>query len=108
MHTRAIFLAVALPALLVVSTWAQQSQKPSQPASEIQSLARQRWSGRADALTLAQITHPAFRLRATFSFVGNDSKTVAGTYREIWVSQWEPGASSLPPATESLSRRKSM
>jgi hypothetical protein len=57
MNTRAILVLVALPPLFVDSTWAQQSQKPSQPASEIQTLARQPWSGRADSLTFAQTTH---------------------------------------------------
>jgi hypothetical protein len=33
---------------------------------------------------------PAFRLKATFSFVGDDLETVQGTYTEVWVSnsQW--------------------
>ncbi|MCU1301341.1 MAG: TonB-like protein [Candidatus Sulfotelmatobacter sp.] len=33
---------------------------------------------------------PAFRLKATFSFVGNDLETVQGTFTEIWLSkgQW--------------------
>ena len=33
---------------------------------------------------------PAFRLTATFSFVGNDLETVHGTYTETWISdsQW--------------------
>lgn len=29
---------------------------------------------------------PAFRLKATFSFIGNDLETVEGTYTEVWVS----------------------
>jgi len=33
---------------------------------------------------------PAFRLKATFSFIGDDLQTVHGTYTEVWVSnsQW--------------------
>jgi hypothetical protein len=33
---------------------------------------------------------PAFRLKATFSFIGKDLDTVQGTYTEVWVSrsQW--------------------
>jgi hypothetical protein len=33
---------------------------------------------------------PAFRLKATFSFVGTDLETVQGTYSEVWISssQW--------------------
>jgi hypothetical protein len=33
---------------------------------------------------------PAFRLKATFSFIGSDLETVQGTYTEVWTSssQW--------------------
>jgi len=78
MHTRAILLSVALPALLVVSTWAQQSQKPSQPASEIQTLAQAALERARRLSDIRSDQAPAFRLKATFSFVGKDSKTVAG------------------------------
>ena len=59
---------------------------------------------------------PAFRLKATFSFIGLDLNTAHGTYEEVWVSpsQWwretvvdnrrriEVGGGNQPLATRQL------
>ncbi len=89
MNARAIF-SIALPAVLTLSSSAQEPAKPAVPNSEIQS--------RAEAL-MAKARHlsdirakgaSAFRLKATFTFVGKDLENAQGTYTEDWVpdSQW--------------------
>jgi TonB family protein len=85
MSRRAIFLPIALLASLAISLLAQEPPKPTvqERAEALLDRARQLSDIRAkDA--------PAFRLKATFSFTGDNLDPVEGTYTETWVSdtQW--------------------
>ena len=90
MHIRTNLLAMTLLALFVVSVLAQEPPKSDAQKSEVQA--------RAEAL-IAKARHlsdiraknaPAFRLKATFTFIGKDLENAQGTYTEDWVSdsQW--------------------
>ncbi len=94
MDPRAIFLRIVLLASLPISVLAQQPLKPTiqQRAEALLNRARHLSDIRAkDA--------PAFRLTATFSFIGDNLDPVQGTYTETWISdtQWrrETGIGNL-------------
>jgi TonB family protein len=76
--------------LVALATSAQQSPKSNLSKSEIQALAQADIDRARRFSDIRSQDAPAFRLRATFSFTGKDSKTLQGTYTEIWVSnsQW--------------------
>lgn len=85
MNPRAIFLQTTLLAWLAFSALGQDSPKPTvqERAEALLDRARRLSDIRAkDA--------PAFRLKATFSFTGDNLDPVEGTYVETWISdsQW--------------------
>jgi len=84
------FLRIALPALLAVSLSAQAPQKPESPKSETQTRAEAFMERARHLSDIRAPDAPAFRLKATFSFVGDNLDTTEGTYTETWVSdsQW--------------------
>jgi TonB family protein len=84
--------AIALMAVLLASIplTAQSTPKTEPPKSEAQ-LHAESLMDRAHKLSdIRSKGAPAFRLKATFSFIGKDLDTVQGTYSEVWVSssQW--------------------
>ncbi len=85
MNPRAIFLPIALLASLAISLLAQEPPKPTvqERAEVLLNRARRLSDIRANDA-------PAFHLRATFSFTGDNLDPVEGTYTETWVSdtQW--------------------
>ena len=45
---------------------------------------------------------PAFRLRATFSFVGEDLATIQGTFNEVWISNCNGAGRRWPMISAAL------
>jgi hypothetical protein len=89
MNTRAILLSIALPSVFAVSLSAQDPPKPVIQKSEVQ-IAAEALLDRARHLSDIRAKNaPAFRLKATFSFVGKDLEKKQGTYTEVWVSDSE-------------------
>lgn len=90
MKARAILLSIAFPALFAVSLFAQAPQKPAVQKSEIQIRAEALMERARHLSDIRAKNAPAFRLKATFSFVGKDLENTQGTYTEVWVStsQW--------------------
>lgn len=85
---KAIGLMAAI--LTSISLAAQSTPKTEPPKSEVQ-LQAESLMDRAHKLSdIRSKGAPAFRLKATFSFIGKDLDTVEGTYSEVWVSpsQW--------------------
>ena len=82
MSARATLLSIAL---LAVSSSAQDSQTP-----DVQVRAQALLQHARKLSDIRSPGAPAFRLKATFSFVGDNLDTVQGTYTETWVSdsQW--------------------
>jgi TonB family protein len=83
----AFFTAALLTSLHLV---AQSTPKPEPPKSEAQ-LHAESLLDRAHKLSdIRSKGAPAFRLKATFSFIGQDLNAKEGTYNEVWVSpsQW--------------------
>jgi TonB family protein len=84
--------AIALMAALLASIplTAQSIPKTEPPKSDAQ-LHAEALMDRAHKLSdIRSNGSPAFRLKATFSFIGKDLAKVEGTYSEVWVSssQW--------------------
>jgi TonB family protein len=90
MNTRAILLSIALPSVLAVSLSAQDPPKPAVQKSEVQIVAEALMERARHLSDIRAKNAPAFRLKATFSFVGKDLEKKQGTYTEVWVSdsQW--------------------
>lgn len=90
MNARPILLAISLPALLAVSSFLQQPQKPAIQKSDVQTHAETLMEKARHLSDIRSKGAPAFRLKATFSFIGRDLNTAQGTYSEVWVSssQW--------------------
>src|SRR5271154_6053865 len=59
-------------------------------AQDVQSRAEAMIQHARDLSDIRSANAPAFRLSATFSFVGSGLETVEGTYSEVWISgeQW--------------------
>jgi TonB family protein len=72
------------------SLFAQNTAKPEAQKSEIQIRAEGLMEHARHLSDIRAKDAPAFRLRATFSFIGKDLNSVQGTYTETWVSntQW--------------------
>jgi TonB family protein len=89
MNARAI-LSTAFAAVLTLSLSAQQSEKPSAPNSDIQSRAETLMAKARHLSDIRAKGATAFRLKATFTFVGKDLENMQGTYTEDWISdsQW--------------------
>jgi TonB family protein len=83
-------VALSTLATSALTTFAQESQKRDLSKAEIQTLAQADIDRARRFSDIRSPNAPAFRLKATFSFVGKDSKNLQGTYTEIWVSnsQW--------------------
>lgn len=87
----AAFLGIALPAVSFLpffpAAWAQDS--PTLPINifEIQTRAQALMDKARRLGDIHSPNAPAFRLEATFSFVGSGLETQQGTYSEIWVSR---------------------
>jgi TonB family protein len=90
MNARAILLSTTLPALLAGSLSAQDPPTPTIQKSEIQMRAESLMNRARHLSDIRAKNAPAFRLKATFSFVGKDLENKQGTYTEVWVSdsQW--------------------
>jgi hypothetical protein len=90
MNARDAVFSIALPALLVASLSAQPPQKPEAPKSEIQTRAESLMQRARHVSDIRAKSAPAFRLKATFSFVDKNLENLQGTYTEVWVSdsQW--------------------
>jgi TonB family protein len=84
--------AIALMAALLASIplIAQSTPQTEPPKSEAQLLAESLMDRAHKISDIRSKGAPAFRLKATFSFIGKDLDTVQGTYSEVWVSssQW--------------------
>jgi len=83
-----IFFTAACLALLPSASLAQGG--PETPAQDVQQHAEALLNKARQVSDIRSANAPAFRLKATFSFVGTDLETVEGTYTEVWVSnvQW--------------------
>ncbi len=90
MNVRAIFLSIALPAALALSLSAQEPEKPTTQKSDVQLRAEALMAKAHQLSDIRAKGAPAFRLKATFTFVGKDLENAQGTYIEDWVSdaQW--------------------
>jgi TonB family protein len=90
MNAQAAVLSIALPLLLAASLSAQAPQKPEPPKSEIQTRAEALLDRARHLSDIRANNAPAFRLKATFTFVGKDLESKQGSYTELWVSdsQW--------------------
>ena len=90
MSPHAILLSIALPVTVAVSLLAQDTQKPAVQKSDIQTRAEALMEKARKLSDIRAKNAPAFRLKATFSFIGKDLENEQGTYNEIWVSdsQW--------------------
>ncbi len=80
MRARTILLTVMCSVVLRSTSFAEEIQKH---ADGMMQRAREFSDIRSQGA-------PAFRLRATFSFVGEDLATIQGTFNEVWISnsQW--------------------
>jgi hypothetical protein len=85
-----ITLTVAWLALLRAASFAQDFPAQPPPAQDIQQRAEALLDKARQLSDIRSPNAPAFRLKATFSFTGDDLETVHGTYAEVWVSssQW--------------------
>ncbi len=86
MSPHAAVLSIALPASLAVSLFAQAPQKPEAPKSEIQTRAESLMDRARHLSDIRAKNAPAFRLKATFTFVGKDLENKRGSYTEDWLS----------------------
>ncbi len=87
MNVRALVLSITLSAAWLL---AQQPQAPTVQTSEIQISAEALMEKARHLSDIRARNAPAFRLKATFSFIGKDLENRQGTYSEIWISdsQW--------------------
>jgi hypothetical protein len=85
----ATLVSVVLRTMLAVSLFGQE-KGPAPQKSEIQTRAEALLERARHLSDIRAEAAPAFRLKANFSFVGDDLETVQGTYTETWVSdsQW--------------------
>jgi hypothetical protein len=90
MNARILLLSIVLPAIPAGSLLGQDSPKPAIQKSEIQTRAEALIEKARKLSDIRAKNAPAFRLKATFSFVGKNLENEQGTYTEIWVSdsQW--------------------
>ncbi|MGA7928616.1 MAG: energy transducer TonB [Candidatus Sulfotelmatobacter sp.] len=84
-----VFLTVACLALPSAS-FAQSAAAPGAHSEDVQTRAETLLDKARQLSDIRSPNAPAFRLKATFSFIGKDLETVQGTYSEVWVSnsQW--------------------
>ncbi len=86
MNARATLLSTVLSVLLPLGAVAQ-APKPEPPKSEAQIRAEMLLEQSHKLSDIRSKGAPAFRLTATFSFIGKDLASTQGTYTEVWVSQ---------------------
>jgi hypothetical protein len=89
MNLRISFTSACL-ALLASASFAQSVPAPDAPVQDVQKRAEALMDKARQRSDIRSANAPAFRLKATFSFVGTGLETVEGTYTEVWVSnsQW--------------------
>ncbi len=90
MILRRTLVPIVLLSWLVSSSPAQEPEKSPLPAPTIQERAETMLQRARHLSDIRAKDSPAFRLKATFSFVGDNLDPVEGTYTETWVSdsQW--------------------
>ena len=90
MNIRVALLPNALHALFAVAVFAQETPKPVVEKSETQIHAEALMAKARHLSDIRAKNAPAFRLKATFTFIGKDLENAQGTYTEVWVSdsQW--------------------
>lgn len=82
-------LSIAFLVLIAASLSAQTPQKSEAPKSEIQTRAEALMDRARNLSDIRAKNSPAFRLKATFTFVGKDLEHKRGTYTEVWVSDFQ-------------------
>ncbi len=85
MNVRSTLISAVL--LLPLGAIAQTPAKPEPPKSEAQIRAETLLEQSHKLSDIRSKDAPAFRLTATFSFIGKDLASTQGTYTEVWVSQ---------------------
>jgi hypothetical protein len=90
LNVRVTLLWIALPTLLSISLWAQAPQQPDPPKPSVKERVEALLERARHLSDIRSPDAPAFRLKATFSFIGDNLETVEGTYTETWTSnsQW--------------------
>ena len=90
MNLRATLLPIALLGLFAAAMLAQESPKPVVEKSDTQIHAEALMAKARHLSDIRAKNAPAFRLKATFTFIGKDLESAQGTYIEEWVSdsQW--------------------
>jgi len=90
MRLRSNLLSTAFLAWFVISLPGQEPQKPDAEKPSVQQRAEALLEHARHLSDIRAKDAPAFRLKATFSFIGDNLDPVEGTYTETWVSdsQW--------------------
>ncbi len=90
MNIRAALLPIVLPALFAVAVFAQEAPKSVVEKSDTQIHAEALMAKARHLSDIRAKNAPAFRLKATFTFIGKDLENAQGTYTEDWISdsQW--------------------
>jgi len=90
MNLRAALLPTALLGLFVAAMFAQESPKPVVEKSDTQLHSEALMAKARHLSDIRAKNAPAFRLKASFTFIGKDLENAQGTYTEDWVSdsQW--------------------
>jgi TonB family protein len=87
MRIRAIFVCAAFLAWMPAACFSQNPAQTSQNNTQDPQKRAETMLQRARALSeIRSANAPAFRLKATFSFIGGDLEAAEGTYTEVWVS----------------------
>jgi TonB family protein len=90
MNIRAALLPITLLGLFAAAIFAQEVPKPVVEKSDTQIHAEALMAKARHLSDIRAKNAPAFRLKATFTFIGKDLENAQGTYTEVWVSdsQW--------------------
>ncbi len=90
MNERTICFSLLIFLSLGIASASQQSPNPAPAKSQAQTRADALLDRARDISDIHSKNAPAFRLKASFSFVGKDLEAVQGTYTEVWISdsQW--------------------
>jgi hypothetical protein len=85
-----VSFTVACLALLPSTSFAQNAAAPDDHPQDVQTRAAALLNKARQLSDIRSPNAPAFRLKATFSFTGEDLEKVEGTYTEVWASntQW--------------------
>lgn len=90
MNVRSLILLIALSTVLARSCLAQEPLKQQPETAPTQARAEAFLERARHLSDIRAKDAPAFRLKATFSFIGDNLDPIEGTYTETWVSdsQW--------------------